>query len=231
MFPLRDSERTRSKPWMTRAIALFTVAVFVYQLVLPPDVERRVIEACGLVPARWSAAPLAPVEWWPFVTSVFLHGSFLHLLFNLWALWIFGDNIEERLGRGRYLCFYVACGVFAGALHVASDPRSPIPTIGASGAIAGVMGAYFVVHPRARVVTMLPLPFPLIFQVPAYVYLGAWFLIQLWSGARALGLSGEASIAWWAHIGGFLGGMLGVRLFTPRARRERVSGAAPGAWP
>lgn len=226
MFPIRDSERSRSTPWITRSIALFTCAAFLFQWMLPEDELQRLVETCGLVPAVWSADPLSIDSFWPLVSSMFLHGSLLHVVSNVWALWIFGDNVEDFLGSTRFLLFYVACGLIAGALHALSAMDSLVPTIGASGAIAGVMGAYFLLHPRARVVTVIPiLCFPLILELPAFTYLGLWFVIQLISGAQALVSTGASGgIAWWAHIGGFLAGMAltaAFRRFTRHASDVR----------
>jgi membrane associated rhomboid family serine protease len=227
VFPFRDSQPIARTPWITRAIVAFTAAVFLYQLSLD---ERRIHElflACGIVPARWfdpggSLDPRAvPADAWPLVTSMFLHGSLLHVVSNLWALWIFGDNIEDRLGPLRFLAFYVACGVLAGLVHAVTQPSSTLPTIGASGAIAGVMGAYFVLFPAARVVTIFPiLCFPLFVELPAFVYLGLWFLLQLWSGAQSVA-SDAGGIAWWAHVGGFLAGIALLGLLGRRRRARR----------
>lgn len=218
MFPIRDSERSRATPWITRALVVFIAAVFLYQWMLEQRALERLIAACGLVPRVWLANLAAANAWWPLLTSMFLHGSLLHVVSNAWALWIFGDNVEEHLGSPRFLVFYLACGALAGVIHAASAPSSSVPTIGASGAIAGVMGAYFLLHPRARVVTVVPiLCFPLIVELPAFLYLGLWFALQVVSGAQELGASDEgAGIAWWAHVGGFLAGMAGVRLLARR---------------
>jgi membrane associated rhomboid family serine protease len=223
MFPIRDSERSRSTPWITRLLVVFSAAVYLYEWMLPEEQLEQLVQTCALVPARLSQGEA--LDLWPFLTSMFLHASLLHAVANLWALWIFGDNVEDSLGPLRFLVFYVASGVAAGALHVFVLPHSELPTLGASGAIAGVMGAYFVLFPRARVVAVIPiLCFPLIIEIPAFVYLGVWFLIQLVSGAGSLGPgSSGATIAWWAHIGGFLAGVLllavlGLR--RPRVREE-----------
>jgi membrane associated rhomboid family serine protease len=156
---------------------------------------------------------------------MFLHGGWLHLISNMWALAIFGDNVEDRLGHLRYLVFYVLCGLAAGVVHFATNPFSRVPTIGASGAIAGVMGAYLVLFPRARVTTVVPLLcFPLFFELPALIYLGLWFVLQFASGFSELGASRSTSgIAWWAHVGGFLAGIALLRVFgVRRARYERT---------
>lgn len=151
---------------------------------------------------------------------MFLHGGWMHLIGNMWMLWIFGDNVEDRLGHGRYLLFYVLCGLAASWTHILLHPNSTVPAIGASGAISGVMGAYLLLFPRARVITLFPLFFiPYFLELPAIVYLGAWFLMQLFSGAFSILAPGEGGgIAWWAHVGGFLAGAL---LGPPMRRRRR----------
>jgi membrane associated rhomboid family serine protease len=155
---------------------------------------------------------------------MFLHGGWLHLITNLWSLWIFGDNVEDRLGPLRYLALYVGCGLVAGLLHLATNPHSGVPTIGASGAIAGVMGAYFVLFPRAQIVTLVPvIIYPLFLRVPAVVYLGLWFAMQLLSGATTVAGTTTAGVAWWAHVGGFAAGVVLLLVFSgARARARRV---------
>ena len=151
------------------------------------------------------------------VTYMFLHGGWLHYLLNMWVLWIFSDNVEEALGSGRFVIFYVLCGVLAVAAHILFNWRSTVPVIGASGAIAGVMGAYFRLFPKARVVTLIPIfIFPWIVELPAIVFLGIWFLMQLLSGvAGTLTEGGAATVAFWAHAGGFVAGLFLVRWMLP----------------
>jgi membrane associated rhomboid family serine protease len=229
MFPLRDENPSLTTPVVTRALLVLNALVFVYQLSLGPELRRFVVD-WAIVPLRFSMAlehgtePLwavAPT----LVTSMFLHGGWLHLIGNLWYLFIFGDNVEDRLGHARFLFFYLASGLAAAAAHVLADPASRLPTIGASGAVAGVLGAYLVAFPRARVVTLLPL-FP-IFQVvalPALLVLALWFLFQFASGALALGMgAGAGGVAWWAHVGGFAFGAAVMALFG--GRRPRASRA------
>jgi membrane associated rhomboid family serine protease len=154
------------------------------------------------------------------VTAMFLHGGWLHVLGNMLFLHVFGDNVEDRLGHGAYLLFYLACGVISFAAQIASLPASAVPTLGASGAIAGVLGAYFLLFPRARVVTLLPIfIFFTVVEIPAVVFLGLWFLIQFLSGAATLGRPASAGgVAWWAHVGGFLAGMLLLKAFAQRTK-------------
>jgi len=210
---------------VTWGLIVFNCLVFVYQLALPEGGLPRFFHLYGMVPARFSSPGWAAEAGYPqslalpFFTSMFLHGGFFHLLTNMWTLWIFGDNVEDRMGRLRYLVFYLVCGLGAGLVHWLTNMDSTVPTIGASGAIAGVLGAYLVLYPRARVLTLVPLFFwPLFFEIPALLYLGFWFVSQLLSGASALasGAAGAGGIAWWAHIGGFLAGLALHRLFLER---------------
>jgi membrane associated rhomboid family serine protease len=189
-----------------------------------------VIYHLGLVPARFTdpawgrQVGLTAHSLWPFVTSMFLHGGWLHIIFNMWALWIFGDNVEDRLGHIRYLVFYFVCGIAAALTMTLVTPNSTVPTIGASGAIAGILGAYFIFYPTAEVIVLLPIfIFPLFFRLPAVLYIGFWFFMQFLTGALSLASSPAAvgGIAWWAHVGGFLTGALLCRFFAPRLSRKR----------
>jgi len=219
MFPLRDAVRPRSTPYVTWALILFSLAAFALSASLQPGLFESLVLEYGLVPTRLSFAN--PAGWLKLVTSIFLHGGWFHVISNLWTLFIFGDNVEDRMGHLRFLAFYLASGVVAGLAHVALAPTSTLPTIGASGAIAGVLGAYFVLYPSARVLTLVPLIFiPWLVEIPAFIYLGIWFLSQLSSVLLNLGAAGDfGGIAWWAHIGGFAFGALAVLLIMPRLRR------------
>ncbi len=195
-------------------IILVNSAVFVFQIILGPGNEDF-ITLFGVIPAKyfWLAEnhPEFYLErFFPLMSSVFLHGGFMHILGNMWFLWIFGDNVEDELGHARFLLFYVLSGLGAGLAHVYLHPDSVIPTIGASGAVAGVMGAYFWMFPKSRVITLIPvlLFFPII-EVPAVFFLGFWFVIQFLQGTLSLGSDPDAGgVAWWAHLGGFLAGAL-----------------------
>src|SRR5690606_39084262 len=179
--------------------------VFAWQLGLDDPALWRVVTDLGVVPARFTGwteltgrSPLDPARFLPLVTSMFLHGGWLHALGNLWFLWIFGDNVEDRLGRAGFLAFYLAAGLGAGLVHALAHPASTVPTIGASGAIAGVLGAYLVFYPHARVTTLVPiLVFFTFVELPALVVLGLWFLLQLVRGAAALGVADVSGVAWW----------------------------------
>lgn len=235
MIPLRDTEPIRRATFVTWLLIAANVLAFVYEWRLGDRGLQRLIDQYALHPVLYTEyGPSALLEYprelaLPFLTSMFLHGGLAHVLGNVWMLWIFGDNVEDRLGPVRFLAFYVLAGVLAGVVHVVTNSASEVPTIGASGAIAGVMGAYFVLFPRARVVVFLPiLILPALFEIPAVVFLALWFLLQLAQGALMSGLEGQSSggIAWWAHIGGFLGGiallaLLGGRRAPRRDGRER----------
>jgi membrane associated rhomboid family serine protease len=229
VFPLHDNVPVRHVPIVTWLLILVNFIVFAVELSLPSAALEHVVYHLGLVPARftdpaWGAeVGLTANSLWPFVTSMFLHGGWLHIIFNMWALWIFGDNVEDRLGHVRYLIFYLVCGIIAAVTLTVVTPGATEPTIGASGAIAGVLGAYFIFYPMAEVIVLFPIfIFPLFFKLPAVVYIGFWFLLQFFTGAMSLTSSPEASggIAWWAHVGGFIAGALLCRLFAIPLWRE-----------
>jgi membrane associated rhomboid family serine protease len=223
MFPIRDTIPRRSPPIATWLIILANIFVFMLELGMSEYQIQRSFYLFGIVPARfthpeWAAWVGFPIdEYWPFFTSMFLHGGWLHIISNMWTLWIFGDNVEDRMGPVRFLIFYLLCGVSAGIVHTYTQANSVLPAVGASGAIAGVMGAYFFLFPLARIIVMIPVfIFPFFFELPAILYLGFWALTQLFSGTLALaGPSNVGGIAWWAHVGGFATGLL-LQLFFVR---------------
>jgi membrane associated rhomboid family serine protease len=220
VIPIRDTIRSRTAPVVTVALIIVNVLVFLHEIALGPYVERFV-HAYGLIPRRlvyWPGDPLDPLRFLPLLTSMFWHGGWLHLIGNMLYLWIFGDNVEDRLGHGRFLFFYVGCGLVAALTQVALSPDSAVPTVGASGAIAGVLGAYLISFPRSRVVTIIPIIiFPWIVEIPAVAYLVIWFAMQLLSGVASLGQSEMlGGVAWWAHIGGFVAGLVSVGILAPR---------------
>jgi membrane associated rhomboid family serine protease len=224
VFPIRDTVPSRSVPIVTWSLIAVNAAIFLYQLTLPPGTLVAFVSYFGMVPAALlpggSVEPLPPSFGLPsVVTSMFLHGGLFHIVANMWTLWIFGDNVEDRMGKVRFLVFYLLCGLAAAMTHWLSDPRSTIPTVGASGAIAGVLGAYFMLYPWARVLTLVPIViWPIFIEVPAFFYLGFWFLTQLASGAVGAGGGG---IAWWAHIGGFIAGLALLRAFLQKREVSR----------
>ena len=226
MIPLRDSVPRRTIPFTNGLLLALNAGAFLRQLAegdaLPEFVAQWAFIPDRLFhPAAWGVSPSFGLL--TILTAMFLHGGFLHLAGNMLYLWIFGDNVEDALGHVRYLVFYLASGVAAALLQALLQPASAIPNVGASGAIAGVLGGYFVLYPRARVVTLVPLffLFPLV-EVPAALYLLFWFLMQFWMGSADLASAGRhaeaGGVAWWAHVGGFVAGLLLILVFRPRRR-------------
>ncbi len=220
MIPLRDTERSKTRPVIMPLLVVVNAAVFVYMLTLGHRVEAFIFEY-GLIPARYfslaGAGPSAYFErFGPVLTSMFIHGGWLHIIFNMLFLWIFGDNIEDAMGRARFLVFYLVCGAAAAYLQLYLGRGSRMPMVGASGAIAGVMGAYVILYPRARVLAVLPIfIFIQILEVPAYFFIGVWFLMQFAIGALSIGrIDDTGGVAYWAHVGGFLAGIALVKPFT-----------------
>ncbi len=220
MIPIRDENPVESAPVVTRGLIALNVAIFLYELLQGPELTGFVFR-WGMVPIRVTLAlhqgtePLqAPAA--TFLTSMFLHGGWAHLIGNMWYLWVFGDNIEDRLGKLRFLAFYLLAGVVASGVEYALHPTLRAPTLGASGAIAGVLGAYALLFPGARVLTLMP--FFQIVPLPALLVLGLWFVLQFFSGWLSLSASLSGGIAWWAHIAGFAFGLATVKLFERRRR-------------
>jgi len=243
MIPIKDTIPHRNQPFVTWAIIAVNVAVFLFELTLDPEDLTRFFYLFGIVPARYSHPEWArwagfPVDdYWPFLTSMFLHGGWAHIIGNMWTLWIFGDNVEDRMGHSRFLAFYLLMGIAAGVTHQFINADSTLPTVGASGAIAGVLGAYFVLFPLSRIIVLFPVLFwPFFFELPAVMYLFFWFLMQLFGGTAALVRPGnQGGIAWWAHVAGFGAGVALHRFFLlPRRRRPRGyepdEGGIEGAW-
>ncbi len=215
MFPLYDTVRVRSFPLINWMLILANVAVFLYEIQLGESALQRFIFTWGLVPATLTSNPQAAGV--TIFTAMFLHGGWFHLLSNMWVLHIFGDNIEDRLGSVRYLIFYLLSGTAAAFLQVFIMQGSSVPMIGASGAIAGILGAYLVSFPRSRIASLVPILFIFtIVEVPAVIFLIFWFVIQLYSGLFAMQGGSASGIAWWAHIGGFLFGLIMVPFFGRR---------------
>jgi membrane associated rhomboid family serine protease len=212
MIPLKDIIPTRTTPWVTYLLLGMNLLVFGYELTLPPEAIESFIRTWGIIPAAPSALTL--------ITSMFIHAGLGHAGGNMLYLWIFGDNVEDRLGRFRFVLFYLLTGLVAALAEVVLNRESVVPMVGASGAIAGVMGGYFVLYPRSRVLTLLPFPF-LLTEVPAVFFLGLWFLMQFLSGLGALAAAADlpGGVAFWAHVMGFVAGVLLVK---PLERPERA---------
>jgi membrane associated rhomboid family serine protease len=223
MIPLRDSVRSRTFPFVNILLILANAGAFIYELSLPSSALEEFIRLWGLIPMHLTADPWG--HGFTVVSSMFLHGGWAHFLGNMLYLWIFGDNVEDNMGHTRYLLFYILVGAAAASAQVFFHPASGLPMIGASGAIAGVLGAYFVLYPGASVVTLVPIgPFLRIMELPAYLLLGLWFVIQALSGVGSITqrtLHGDAGgVAWWAHAGGFAAGVVLVWFFRRRRRKR-----------
>jgi membrane associated rhomboid family serine protease len=218
MFPIRDTQPSYSRPVVTISIIVVNVLAFLYEFSLDDYSRNYFIANYGLIPDHFHASAV--------LTSMFLHGGWLHIIGNMWFLWIFGDNVEDVLGHGKYLVFYLLCGVAAGMTQVMFNPYSRLPMVGASGAIAGVMGAYLIKFPQSRIITVV---FVFIFltriEVPAVLMLLYWFAIQLFSGLGSIGYSqaNQGGTAFFAHVGGFVAGMILVKLLGTREKYLRRS--------
>jgi len=239
MIPLHDDNPTTLKPVVTIAIIALCSLVFLWQQSLPPGEAERVVYGLGFVPALlFTDAELDPrlVIASPeisVITSMFLHGSWMHLIGNMLYLWIFGNNVEDSMGHGRFILFYLLCGVAAAMAQALPEPGSDIPMIGASGAIGGTLGAYLLLHPHARVLVLIPLGFIMrMVRVPALLVLGLWFVLQFLQGAASTG--GQGGVAYWAHVGGFAAGAILILPFrragTPLLGRGRVFRSRRGPW-
>lgn len=230
MFPIRDTIPSKSPPITTWLLIFANSIVFFFEVGMPPQQLEGFMYLFGLVPARymhpeWAAAVgLSFNDYSPFLTSMFLHGGWLHIILNMWALWIFGDNVEERMGSIRFLIFYLLCGLSGSVAHLLANPDSTVPAVGASGAIAGVLGAYLVLFPFARLIVLVPiLIFPFFFEVPAAFFIGFWALSQLFSGTLSLAYHANVGgVAWWGHIGGFAAGIVLQFFFVKRGNAYRL---------
>lgn len=221
MIPLRDDNPTDLTPWVTRSLVVACVVVFLWQFSLGPDAGQQAVYALGVIPAVLLGEAQLPADlvWVPaqltVITSMFMHGGWMHLIGNMLYLWIFGDNVEDSMGHGRFAVFYIICGVAAVFAQALPAPESQIPMIGASGAISGVLGAYVLLFPRAHVMVAIPFGFYAhIVRLPAMAVLGFWFLLQLLS--QFMTPEGEGGVAFRAHIGGFIAGLALVALFKRR---------------
>lgn len=218
MFPWADTVARRYPPVIVWTVVAISVLAFLYETGLPPRTLDRFLFDFALVPSRFfgQLRLIAPSDWTPFLTNIFLHAGWLHLILNMWTLWIFGPAVEDRLGPVRFALFYLFCGLAAGLAHALANPDSVVPALGASGAIAGVIGCYARMFPAARLVVIVPILFiPLFFEVSALAFAMIWFAMQVIPGLMSLGDTASGGIAWWAHIGGFVAGWLA----TPLLRR------------
>ena len=239
MIPFRTSAPAAMMPAVTVGLMLANLAVFLYQYGLDPHQEMLFTYRFALVPAIYGhpehalQVGLDPTNYWPLITNTFMHGGWVHLIFNMWTLWLFGSALEGRLPTWRFLAFYLLCGTLGSLGHLLSNLDSTVPALGASGAIAGVLGGYTRLYPRAKVTLVFPIVIvPLIFSVPAFLFTALWFAIQLWNGTAAADPHG-GGIAWWAHIGGFVAGVLLVGWFQRPTRPTRQSRPAlrrVGPW-
>lgn len=218
MIPIRDTIHARRTAWMVRLLLVLNVALFAVEVGQGPGLQAFVYRL-GVVPANWLISTPSDLLGWPILfmsllSSQFLHGSVLHLAANMLYLWIFADNVEDRLGHGRFLMLYAGSGVVAAVTQILVSPTSSLPMVGASGAIAGTLGAYLVLFPAARIVTLVPLGFLLqVIELPAFLFLGLWFLLQWLHGVTTIGqVADVGGVAFWAHIGGFVSGMVGAIL-------------------
>ena len=246
MIPYKDENPTELTPVVTVGIILLNALAWVFvQGAGATEPLARSVCQLGLIPAEilrsapaGTAVPLGPglqcvltaePHLWTVVTSMFMHGGWLHIIGNMWFLWVFGNNIEDSMGHGRFVVFYLLCGVAAAGAQMLADPHSAVPMVGASGAISGVMGAYILLYPRVRVHTLLPLGFFVTTVVlPAYVILGYWFVLQLLTGAASTLSRAQGGVAVWAHVGGFLAGLVAIRLFANPEFLERRRGGGRG---
>jgi len=221
MIPIRDTAPCNSRPVVTWGLIAVCVSIFVWMQLLPFEISNPLIARFGMIPLRYSDPAWAERVGLPFdgylsfLTNLFLHSNWLHLLVNMWFLWIFGDNVEDRMGRLSFLAFYLLCGLIATALQWYFDQRLEIPVVGASGPIAGVLAAYFFLYPLERVILWVPIfLLPIVVSVPAIAFLGVWVIIQLHDATTSLLFEGGAAkMAWWAHLGGFIAGSLLYRFF------------------
>jgi membrane associated rhomboid family serine protease len=230
MIPIRNAVPSRYPPAVTWMLIATNCLVFLFQDSLSPDELELFLRQFALIPARYSEvlasgdSDLAAADLFPLFSMMFLHGGWLHLILNMWTLWLFGPTIEDRMGHARYLAFYLACGLAASIGHVMFNPTSIVPALGASGAIAGILGCYMRLFPLARVVVVVPILFiPLFFEVYAYVFIGLWFLIQVLQSMMALLLpAASGDVAWWAHVGGFIAGFALGPFLVRSEQRYRV---------
>lgn len=216
MLPLYDNVPRGKIPFVTGSIIAATLYFFYQEAMMSGPELTALFQQYALVPGQFTADDgsfkllLHPEAYLPFLSHFLLHGGWMHVISNMWALFLFGDNVEDRMGHFGFLTFYLLTGILAGGAHYYADPTSFVPTVGASGAVAGIMGAYVALYPGARIITLVPIIIvPLFLRIPAFIYLGGWFVLQFMQGMAALSEPGTSGgVAWWAHIGGFVAGFL-----------------------
>lgn len=223
MIPIRDCLPRKYPPFISWLLIFINIIVFIFELSLPEELLEKFFYIFGVVPAKYMLADsleLNPISYLPFFTSMFLHGGWLHLISNMWTIVIFADNVEDKMGHINFLIFYILSGLAAGIIHCIFNPTSTIPTIGASGAISGILGAYMFLFPHSRVITLIPIFFiPYFIALPAFTYIFIWFFSQIFSGIGSLIAQNHiGGVAWWAHIGGFIFGVITHRIFIKRKR-------------
>ncbi len=228
MIPIRDNIYCRTTPYVSWAIMAICIGIFFLMKMMPDETVRQLTYLYGMVPIRYSnpewatAFGLPPDYHLSFFTSLFIHGGWIHIIINMWFIWIFSKNIEDSMGHGKFLIFYLLCGLFATVVQWYFDPELMIPVVGASGAIAGVLGAYFFLYPYAKVVIWFPLfLLPIFFELPAIAFLGFWVIIQLQKATTSMMFDNvTADVAWWAHLGGFIAGAILHPLFISDEKQE-----------
>jgi membrane associated rhomboid family serine protease len=234
VIPIRDHNPTRSPPYVVYVLVALNALVWLgevwVQWTMGDQALQLVVSRYGVIPAFLVSGTSIGSFTTP-ITSMFMHGGWLHVIGNMWFLWVFGDNVEDELGKGRFVVFYVLCGLAAVVAQVAIDPSSQVPMVGASGAIAGVLAGYVMLHPTARVTTLVPIFFIMFVELPAWVFIFVWFGMQLLEGVLSLGQIGQnvGGTAFWAHIGGFVAGVVLIKLMTPRRRGPSQGGRRPAS--
>jgi membrane associated rhomboid family serine protease len=225
MIPVKDEIATRETPVVNYVLIAINVIVYLFMALAAPETQEAIVARYAMIPAHF-ADGVTLADMMTIFTSMFMHAGLAHLGGNMLYLWIFGDNVEDRIGHFQYLVFYVVGGVVASLTHLATNWGSELPTVGASGAIAAVLGAYLLLFPASRIVTLIPLGnFSRLTTAPAFVFLGLWFILQLFEGVMTFGGADVSGVAFWAHVGGFVAGMVMVKLMSIESRRER-----PLAW-
>jgi membrane associated rhomboid family serine protease len=229
MFPIRDNITHKTFPSVAWGLIVLNGIIFLFEISVPEDTLQTILYTFGLVPAKysnpqWAVAHGLPFDYYlSFLTNMFLHGGWVHIIGNMWFLYLFGSGVEDSLGHWRFLMLYLLSGIAANVVFFIFSKDKTVPEMGASGAIAGIMGAYFVMFPRARILTLILLVFyPIFVEIPAFFYIGYWFILQLFQGTLALSSqAAEGGVAWWGHVGGFIAGVVLLPIFRPKKISQR----------